>query len=160
METIDDVENEAERHGYEGGKRHACELHLADLDERAGEARHHRYGCERQVAGFAVIHTAIYQQADTGYGDPAVQQETAPVPEESASAVQETAPVPAECKAAAYDMFLQYQNLEFDITNLTARILDKCASENMDSSDLKIYVKPEDSKAYYVCAGGNSFIDL
>lgn len=90
----------------------------------------------------------------------AVQQETAPVPEESASAVQETAPVPAECKAAAYDMFLQYQNLEFDITDLTARILDKCASENMDSSDLKIYVKPEDSKAYYVCAGGNSFIDL
>ena len=57
-------------------------------------------------------------------------------------------------------MFLQYQNLEFDITDLTARILDKCASENMDSSDLKIYVKPEDSKAYYVCAGGNSFIDL
>ena len=90
----------------------------------------------------------------------AVQQETAPVPEESASAVQETAPVPAECKAAAYDMFLQYQNLEFDITDLTARILDKCVSENMDSSYLKIYVKPEDSKAYYVCAGGNSFIDL
>lgn len=88
----------------------------------------------------------------------AVQQEAAPVQEETVSAVQETAP--SESSAASYDMFLQYQNLEFDITNISARILDKCSAENMDSSDLRIYVKPEDKKAYYVCAGGNSFIDL
>lgn len=128
---------------------------------------------QTQTSGTAAAASAPAQQPEevhtesvpveetvTAAASAAVQQETAPVPEESASAVQETAPVPAECKAAAYDMFLQYQNLEFDITDLTARILDKCASENMDSSDLKIYVKPEDSKAYYVCAGGNSFIDL
>ena len=30
----------------------------------------------------------------------------------------------------------------------------------MDSADLKIYVKPEDKKAYYACAGGNSYIEL
>ena len=122
---------------------------------------------QTQTAGTAAAASAPAQQSEEVHTESvaaaapaAVQQETAPAPEESASAVQETAPVPAECKAAAYDMFLQYQNLEFDITDLTARILDKCVSENMDSSDLKIYVKPEDSKAYYVCAGGNSFIDL
>ena len=30
----------------------------------------------------------------------------------------------------------------------------------MDSSDLKIYVKPEDKKAYYACAGGTGAIEL
>ena len=88
----------------------------------------------------------------------AVQQNTTPAQDETVSAVQETAP--SEGHAASYDMFLQYQNLEFDITNISARILDKCSAENMDTSDLRIYVKPEDKKAYYVCAGGNSFIDL
>ena len=32
--------------------------------------------------------------------------------------------------------------------------------EGMDSSDLKIYVKPEDKKAYYACAGGTGAIEL
>lgn len=66
----------------------------------------------------------------------------------------------SDTRAAEYDMFIQYQNLEFDITDLTARILDKCSAENMEAADLKIYVKPEDQKAYYVCRGGNSSIDL
>ena len=121
---------------------------------------------QTQTSGTAAAASAPAQQSEEVHTESVPVEETvtaaasAAVQQESASAVQETAPVPAECKAAAYDMFLQYQNLEFDITDLTARILDKCASENMDSSDLKIYVKPEDSKAYYVCAGGNSFIDL
>lgn len=88
----------------------------------------------------------------------AVQQEAAPVQDGKVSTVQETAP--AESSAASCGVFLQYQNLEFDITDISARILDKCSAENMDSSDLRIYIKPEDKKAYYVCAGGNSFIDL
>ena len=57
-------------------------------------------------------------------------------------------------------MFLQYQNFEFGIGDIAESILEKCSAEHMDSADLKIYVKPEDKKAYYVCAGGNSFIDL
>ena len=43
---------------------------------------------------------------------------------------------------------------------LAEKILDKCKAEGMDSSDLKIYVKPEDKKAYYACAGGTGAIEL
>ena len=66
-----------------------------------------------------------------------------PVPE--VTVTETTAPVNA---APAYDLFIQYQNGEYD------------AAEGMDSSDLKIYVKPEDKKAYYACAGGTGAIEL
>ena len=84
--------------------------------------------------------------------EPAPQAEPAPA-----------APAPAEpapAASAGYEMFLQYQNFEFGIGDIAKSILEKCSAEHMDSADLKIYVKPEDKKAYYVCAGGNSFIDL
>lgn len=68
-----------------------------------------------------------------------------------------TAPVNV---APAYDLFIQYQNGEYDAAVLAEKILDKCKAEGMDSSDLKIYVKPEDKKAYYACAGGTGAIEL
>lgn len=83
-----------------------------------------------------------------------------PVPEVTVTetAVTETAaPVNA---APAYDLFIQYQNGEYDAAVLAEKILDKCKAEGMDSSDLKIYVKPEDKKAYYACAGGTGAIEL
>lgn len=100
------------------------------------------------------------------------QAAAVPVPEAvpaevSAPAAAEAAPQaapaqaePAPSASAGYEMFLQYQNYEFDIDDIAKSILEKCSAEHMDSADLKIYVKPEDKKAYYVCAGGNSFIDL
>ena len=73
-------------------------------------------------------------------------------------------PVPevtvTETTAPAYDLFIQYQNGEYDAAVLAEKILDKCKAEGMDSSDLKIYVKPEDKKAYYACAGGTGAIEL
>lgn len=90
--------------------------------------------------------------------EPALQS---PVSGSAAAAPASAAPTPvAEPKAPAYEMFLQYQNCEFVIEEIGQRILDKCAADGMDSSALKIYVKPEDHKAYYSCAGGNSFIEL
>ena len=71
--------------------------------------------------------------------------------------VETAAPVNA---APAYDLFNQYQNGEYDAAVLAEKILDKCKAEGMDSSDLKIYVKPEDKKAYYACAGGTGAIEL
>ena len=71
--------------------------------------------------------------------------------------VETAAPVNA---APAYDLFIQYQNGEYDAAVLAEKILDKCKAEAMDSSDLKIYVKPEDKKAYYACAGGTGAIEL
>ena len=103
---------------------------------------------------------------------PAAASAAVPVPEAvpaegSAPASTEAAPQaapaqaePAPSASAGYEMFLQYQNYEFDIDDIAKSILEKCSAEHMDSADLKIYVKPEDKKAYYVCAGGNSFIDL
>ena len=74
-----------------------------------------------------------------------------PVPE--VTVTDTTTPVNA---APAYDLFIQYQNAAV----LAEKILDKCKAEGMDSSDLKIYVKPEDKKAYYACAGGTGAIEL
>ena len=39
-------------------------------------------------------------------------------------------------------------------------ILEKCEAEEMDPKDLRIYVKPEENKAYYTCAGGSNSIAL
>ena len=83
----------------------------------------------------------------------------------AANAQNAAAEIPAvssvpEAKAPSYEMFLQYQNAEFRIENIAQRVLEKCTAEGMDSSELKIYVKPEDRKAYYACAGGSSYIDL
>lgn len=103
---------------------------------------------------------------------PAAASAAVPVPEAvpaevSAPAAAEAAPQaapaqaePAPSASAGYEMFLQYQNYEFDIDDIAKSILEKCSAEHMDSADLKIYVKAEDKKAYYVCTGGNSFIDL
>lgn len=85
---------------------------------------------------------------------------TAPAAASGAAAETPAVTGSAEVKARAYEMFLQYQNSEFTVEEIAQRILDKCSAEGMDSTDLKIYVKPEDRKAYFACAGGNSFIDL
>ena len=86
---------------------------------------------------------------------------TAPAAASSGAAAETPAVTgSAEVKAPAYEMFLQYQNSEFTVEEIAQRIHDKCSAEGMDSTDLKIYVKPEDRKAYFACAGGNSFIDL
>ena len=77
----------------------------------------------------------------------------------AAAEIPAVSPVP-EAKAPSYEMFLQYQNAEFRIENIAQRVLEKCTAEGMDSSELKIYVKPEDRKAYYACAGGSNYIDL
>lgn len=84
-----------------------------------------------------------------------VVETAAPVPE--VTVTETTAPVNV---APAYDLFIQYQNGEYDAAVLAEKILDKCKAEGMDSSDLKIYVKPEDKKAYYACAGGTGAIEL
>lgn len=40
------------------------------------------------------------------------------------------------------------------MADLIKQILEKCEAEKMDSADLRIYVKPEDGRAYYVCQNG------
>ena len=82
-------------------------------------------------------------------------------PTTASPAAQPVAETAAPINAApAYDLFIQYQNGEYDAAVLVEKILDKCKAEGMDSSDLKIYVKPEDKKAYYACAGGTGAIEL
>ena len=39
-------------------------------------------------------------------------------------------------------------------------LMEKCEAEEMDPKDLRIYVKPEENKAYYTCAGGSNSIAL
>lgn len=75
-----------------------------------------------------------------------------------APAAETTAPVSQP--SAAYDLYIQYQGADYNAEELASQILEKCKAEGMDNADLKIYVKPEDKKAYYACAGGNSYIEL
>ena len=76
---------------------------------------------------------------------------------ETAAPVTVTAP---EAAAPAYDLYVQYQSQEYDAAVLADKIFEKCKAEGMDSSELKIYVKPEDKKAYYACAGGTGAVEL
>ena len=63
-----------------------------------------------------------------------------------APAAETTAPVSQP--SAAYDLYIQYQGADYNAEELASQILEKCKAEGMDSADLKIYVKPEDKKAY------------
>lgn len=78
--------------------------------------------------------------------------------DDAAPAAETTAPVSQP--SAAYDLYIQYQGADYNAEELASQILEKCKAEGMDSADLKIYVKPADKKAYYACAGGNSYIEL
>ena len=78
--------------------------------------------------------------------------------DDAAPAAETTSPVSQP--SAAYDLYIQYQGADYNAEELASQILEKCKAEGMDSADLKIYVKPEDKKAYYACAGGNSYIEL
>ena len=57
-------------------------------------------------------------------------------------------------------LYLQYQDREYSMPELKELILEKCEAEEMDPKDLRIYVKPEENKAYYTCAGGSNSIAL
>lgn len=94
----------------------------------------------------AAVKTPVAQPA----AEAVVTEAVAPVAEVAA---------PVEAKPA-YDLYIQYQSGEYDAAVLADKILEKCKTEGMDSSDLKIYVKPEDKKAYYACAGGTGAIEL
>ena len=59
-----------------------------------------------------------------------------------------------------YTLYLQYQDREYSMSDLKELVLEKCEAEEMDPKNLRIYVKPDDNKAYYVCAGGSSSIAL
>lgn len=45
-------------------------------------------------------------------------------------------------EAKEYTLYLQYQNREYNMADLTKQILEKCEAEKMDPADLRIYVKP------------------
>ena len=56
--------------------------------------------------------------------------------------------------------YLQCGDREYSFAEIKQLVLDKCEAEEMDPADLRIYVKPGDDKAYYICAGGSSSIAL
>ena len=97
--------------------------------------------------------------AETAAAETSSQTTADTAGENTAAAVERTG---AEAVSAAADcpLFIQYQNHEYTAENIISQVREKCAKEGMDSSDLRIYAKPEDQRAYFVCAGGNSFIDL
>lgn len=90
--------------------------------------------------------------ANTGASASAQEEETVKAVEASTQKTKK--------EAKEYTLYLQYQNREYNMADLTKQILEKCKEEKMDSADLRIYVKPEDAKAYYVCAGGSSSVAL
>ena len=86
-----------------------------------------------------------------------------PVQNISADPVSESspaAPVSAVSDRENCPLFIQYQGNEYSAENIIRQIREKCGSEGMDPANLRVYVKPEDGKAYFACAGGNGFIAL
>ena len=90
--------------------------------------------------------------ANTGTSASAQEEETVKAVEASTQKTKK--------EAKEYTLYLQYQNREYNMADLTKQILEKCEAEKMDPADLRIYVKLEDGRAYYVCADGNSSVAL
>lgn len=112
----------------------------------------------KRIAKAKAAKRAASQQAaaNTGANNiPVQKEETAKTVETVVETVMEAKKEAEECV-----IYLQFQNCEYDILDIKKQILEKCEAEEMDSADLRIYVKPEDGKAYYVCAGGSSSVAL
>lgn len=123
------------------------------MSRRTAKKRLKKINQVQAPAAVTPVSTSVTENQDS------VPTSAAANAQNSAAEIPAVSPVP-EAKALSYEMFLQYQNAEFRIEIIAERVLEKCTAEGMDSSELKIYVKPEDRKAYYVCAGGSSYIDL
>ena len=123
------------------------------MSRRTAKKRLKKINQVQAPAAVTPVSTSVTENQDS------VPTSAAANAQNSAAEIPAVSPVP-EAKAPSYEMFLQYQNAEFRIENIAQRVLEKCTAEGMDSSELKIYVKPEDRKAYYACAGGSNYIDL
>lgn len=75
MQTIENVEQDAEHHAHHAGQHHALELDLADVHADAGKADDEDDSGHDDVAVFAEIHLGIHQDPQAGRADHAVQQD-------------------------------------------------------------------------------------
>ena len=59
---------------------------------------------------------------------------------------------------------MQFAGAEYNLDDIKANAKKAWAEETgkkeSDVKEIQIYVKPEDRKAYYVCAGGSGCIEL
>lgn len=77
--------------------------------------------------------------------------------------VEVKVPVEVQVPAKTPAFFVQYQNAEYTVNDITDRVIADCtakghAVENPES--LSIYLKPEDGKAYYTLGEFNGYIEL
>lgn len=88
--------------------------------------------------------------------------QTAPFSAQEVSvSVQPAAPVSTPKENIAF--YIQYQNQEYLQKEIVEKVLEKCKNDGASTaalSDLSIYLKPEDKKAYFAYNGKNGFIDL
>lgn len=117
----------------------------------------------KKINSAVVSETPVVEEAPVVEETPVVEEapvvEETPVVEE-APVVEETPVVEEAPAASSYALYIQYDYNEYSAEALAQQILEKCEDEGMDSTDLRIYVKPQDGRAYYVCAGGSSSIAL
>ena len=79
-----------------------------------------------------------------------------PVPE--VTVTETTAPV--KCCSGIRSFSSSIRTANMTLLYLQRRFLINAKLKVWTASDLKIYVKPEDKKAYYACAGGTGAIEL
>jgi len=63
-------------------------------------------------------------------------------------------------KKATEKIVIQFAGSEFDLDAIKASVKDAVKAEKIKATDLKIYIKPEDNKAYYVAGESTGSIDL
>ena len=69
--------------------------------------------------------------ANTGVSASAQKEETTKTVESSTQKTKK--------EAKEYTLYIQYQNREYNMADLTKQILEKCGAEKMDPADLRIY---------------------
>lgn len=63
-------------------------------------------------------------------------------------------------KALKKEVFFQYEGNQIDEETLLARIIEDAKSQNVEISELEMYIKPEDKACYYVANGFAGKVDL
>lgn len=79
---------------------------------------------------------------------------------ETKPAVKRTTRKTTAKKALKKEVFFQYEGNQIDEETLLARIIEDAKSQNVEISELEMYIKPEDKACYYVANGFAGKVDL
>ena len=75
MKFVQNIEDQAQDHGYHAGKDHSCELDISKIQGDSGKTYDKDNRSQNEVSGSAVIHLVVNQHTKSGSSDHTIEQE-------------------------------------------------------------------------------------